>query len=118
MSKILEVAVKALDAKHATDIVAIDTTKTTPLYDVMVIATASNDRILDAIISEVKDECDKNDITIKSIQGKGSTWILIDLNEVVLQIFVGEERKNYNIEKLWASLDRVDIEAFLAKEVK
>ena len=47
--------VKALDEKHASDIVVLDMQQFSPIYDYMVITTAKNDRLAAGILRELKD---------------------------------------------------------------
>ena len=53
--EILAKFVKALDDKHADDIVVLDMKNHSPIYDYMIITTAKNDRLAQGIIRELKD---------------------------------------------------------------
>ena len=57
--------VKALDEKHAEDIVVLDMQNHSPIYDYMVITTAKNDRLAQGIIRELKDLEGTTDLTLK-----------------------------------------------------
>ncbi|MCD8027546.1 MAG: ribosome silencing factor [Erysipelotrichaceae bacterium] len=112
----LEVIVKAMDDKLATNIVAIDMAEVSPLFDTFVLCSASNERLMNAIKDNIKEQCEINDIEIKSIEGlRNSKWLLIDCGDVVCHIFQEEERKSYNLEKLWGDMPRIDIEDMLQK---
>ena len=65
----LECVVKAMDDKLATHIVAIDMQEASPIFDTFVLCTASNERLMQAIMQNIKDECEKNNFEIKSQNG-------------------------------------------------
>ena len=49
--------------------------------------------------------------TIKSFSSSNeSGWFLIDLGEVVVHIFVGEERQNYNLDGMYSHLPKQILE--------
>ena len=113
--EMLKNIVKALDEKHADDIVVLDMRSHSPIYDYMVITTAKNDRLSAGIIREIKDVAQKNDYDLKRIEGVGqSEWVLADLGVVVVHMFTEEARMEYNLEKLWRDIPRVAIEEMLA----
>lgn len=110
----LECIVRAMNDKLATNIVAIDMRETSPLFDYFVLCTGSNQRLLNAIKDNVEEQCELNGYEVKAIEGlRDSQWILIDLGDIVVHIFEGEARDNYNLEKLWGDMPRVDISEYL-----
>ncbi|MGN1182254.1 MAG: ribosome silencing factor, partial [Faecalibacillus sp.] len=67
-----------------------------------------------ALKDYVEEECDKKGFFVKNIEGrKDSRWILMDYGDVIVHIFDPEERKNYNIEKLWADQPTIQVEDLL-----
>ena len=66
----------------------------------VVIATADSKRQLDAAVSNVEDEVYKNGYKVRGVEGKnGGTWILIDLNDILVNVFYKEEREKYGLDK-------------------
>ncbi len=112
----LECVVKAMDDKMGSHIVAIDMREASPIFDTFVLCTASNERLMQAIKQNIKDECELNGFEVKSIEGlRDSKWLLIDLGDIVCHIFDAGERDNYNLEKLWGDMPRISLEGMLAK---
>lgn len=110
----IECIVRAMNDKLATNIVAIDMRETSPLFDYFVLCTGSNQRLLNAIKDNVEEQCELNGYEVKAIEGlRNSQWILMDLGDIVVHIFEGEARDNYNLEKLWGDMPRVDISEYL-----
>lgn len=113
--ELLEVIVKAADDKIATDIVALDVTKVSPLADYFVIMSGKNERQVQAIVEAIDDEVHKNGFSVKNIEGKdGVKWILIDCYDVIAHVFLYSERSYYNLEKLWSDAPMVDITEWIA----
>ena len=109
--ELLELVVKAADEKRAEDIVALDMRGVSLLADYFVIMSGTSDRQVQAIVDEIEEKEEAAGVEIRRIEGqKGSKWMLIDLNDVVVHVFMPEERQFYNLEKLWqdAPLVKVD----------
>lgn len=103
MSELLDLTVKTLSDKLAKDIVTVDMRAVSPYTDAFVIATAANVRQANALADYVQDAAEKQGYEAKSREGtSGSTWVLLDLGEVVVHIFTEETRKQYRLEELWA----------------
>ncbi len=106
----MEIAVKAADSKHANDINVLNISEVSIMADYFVIMDASSQRQVDAIVQAVLDEMGKNNVDVGHVEGKrDSKWILIDLHDVVIHVFISEERDFYNLEKLWSDAPSVDI---------
>ena len=90
--------------KKAKDIKIIKVDKLTSITDYFVICTSESDPQAKAITKHIKDSLFE-DMGIKPwhIEGyENLKWILLDYVNIVVNIFNRNERKYYNIEKLWA----------------
>lgn len=113
MNKV-EIMVKALGEKMAENIVALDMTMASPIFDTFILCTASNERLMQAIRDNVEEKCEEQGIFVKKIEGlRNSKWLLMDYGDIIVHIFEGEERNSYNLEKLWSDMPRIDIEEYL-----
>ena len=111
MSELLQLVVKAADQRLAEAISVLDCRGHSPFTDYFVIASAKNERMADSIVDHVIEEAEKAGFAVRNVEGgQGSRWLLVDLYEVVLHVFVGEERQVYNLEKLWGDLPRIEAE--------
>ena len=103
MSELLDIVLKTLDEKLGEDIVTIDMSAVSPFTDYFVIATARNVRHAQSLAEFVEQEAAKYGYDVRVREGeKDSTWVLVDLNEVIVHIFTDETRKTYRLEALWA----------------
>ncbi|GAB5053161.1 ribosome silencing factor [Pediococcus ethanolidurans] len=107
---ILETTVKAADGKRAENIIALDMENVSLLADYFVIMSADSKRQVAAIADEIIDQNEKSGVTIRHVEGqRASEWILVDLGDVVVNIFQTDQRKFYNLEKLWSEAKVVDV---------
>lgn len=97
-----DLIVETLENKKANDVVSIDFDNNNPLCDYFVIADAPSFRQINALSDDIEEVLEKNNYPIKSIQkSDNSEWILIDAADVVVHIFLSEERSRYSLEKLY-----------------
>ena len=114
---LLKIAVKAADGKRAEDIVALNMEGISLLADYFVMMTGSSERQLDAIVDAIEDAEEEAGLMVKKIEGKkGSRWILMDFGDLVINVFMPEERALYNLEKLWDEPPMVDVSEWLTEE--
>lgn len=103
MSELLELVLKTLDDKLAMNIVTIDMQAVSPFTDFFVLCTAKNVRHVQSLAEFLEQEAAKHGYDVRVREGeKESTWVLIDLNEVIVHVFTEETRKLYRLEALWA----------------
>ncbi|WP_182200520.1 ribosome silencing factor [Paraliobacillus salinarum] len=109
--EILKIAAQACDDKRASDIVALDMNDVSLMADYFLICDGSNERQVQAIAREIKQQAEANDFTVKRMEGfDQARWILVDLGDVVCHVFHKDERNYYNLERLWGDAPHVDLE--------
>ena len=100
-----------LNSKKAEDIVVIDIAEKSSFADFLVVASGTSDRHIESLIDDVEDLAAQNGVPTKGIEGKNGTgWILLDLGDVIVNIFSREMRTKYNIEKVWADCEMTHME--------
>ncbi len=92
-----------MEEKNITDIEIIDIRHIAADMDAFIIGTASNDRLARAVADYVEEKAEENGFKLLSREGKDAgRWILLDYIDIVIHIFLKDERELYNLEKLWA----------------
>lgn len=92
-----------LEDKKAKDIVVLDLEGENAFTDAVVIATAKSVRQGKALADEISMRAKKENYEHLRVEGKDNAqWVLIDLNDVVVNIFQDEVRDTFNLEGLWA----------------
>lgn len=72
------------------------------ISDYFVICSASNDRQVKAIADAVQRSLREHGARPKHVEGlDAARWILLDFGDVVVHVFLDEEREFYNLERLW-----------------
>ena len=111
MTKI-EVIVNALEDINTFDIIVYDMREISPFFDYFVISSATSDRQLQAAITHISNDLAKEKFDHPKVEGKDSkSWVLVDANDVIVNVFTKEEREYYNLEKMWAGIKTIDIES-------
>ena len=101
---------EAADDKKAQDIVLLKVTEVSYLADYFVIATGFSKPQLRAVCDSVEQKV-AEDFGLEPIRIEGKTdgrWVLIDYGEVIVHIFLAEERQFYNLEAFWGHAERID----------
>ncbi|MDW0117412.1 ribosome silencing factor [Sporosarcina thermotolerans] len=102
MTTLLEIAYKAVDDKHAQEIVVLNMEGVSLIADQFIICHANSERQVQAIAREVADKASENNYVVKRVEGlETGRWVLVDLGDVVVHVFHKDERGYYNLEKLW-----------------
>ena len=103
MSELLNTVLKTLDDKLAEDIVVIEMAKVSPFTDYFVVATGRNLRHLQSLAEFVEQAAAKDGHETRLREGGAeSTWVLVDLNEVIVHLFLEDARSLYRLEALWS----------------
>ncbi len=102
MSELLEFTEHLLSEKLAENIMDIDMRGVTPFTDYFVIVTARNLRHANSLAEDLINEAEKHGYEVRTREGsEGSSWILVDLFDVIVHIFTEDARQTYRLENLW-----------------
>lgn len=108
-------AAKACDDFRGKEVVVLDLTAITAIFDYFVIATATSGRQMSAIAEEVHRAMKEVGSRRYGLEGQDSgTWLLQDYGDIVLHVFTEESRKVYDLEHLWGDAPQVDWKKLLA----
>ena len=107
LEQVLEILSKAV----VKDIVVYNMNEVSPFYDYFVIGSVNSNRQGSAAINYLKKDIITIGGNVKSFSSSNeSGWFLIDLGEVVVHIFVGDERFVYNLDGMYNHLPKQFIE--------
>ena len=101
---------KALDSKKGLDIKLLRIDEVSTLADYFLICTGTSN-------THVKTLCDFAEYTLEQLgepligrEGhRGNSWELLDYGTIVVHVFTDEARKFYDLERLWADAEVVDM---------
>jgi len=100
---LVKITVDALEDIKATDIKVLDVVKLTPMFDYVIIASASSSRQTKALANNVREKVKEAGGVILCFEGEQTgEWLLVDLGDVIVHIMQPEAREYYNLEGLWA----------------
>ena len=109
---------KALDEKKGIDIKLLRIDKVSSLADYFIICTGT-------VNTHVKTLCDYAEYTMEQLgehmlgrEGhRGNSWELLDFGSVVVHVFTDEARRFYDLERLWADAEFVDLKDIIIEEM-
>jgi ribosome-associated protein len=107
------VAVRAALGKKAEDEVVLDLRETTDFTDFFVLLSGTNQRQLVAIADAVRDALRiEEGWRTSHVEGyPRQEWILLDYNHFVVHVFTPATRSFYDLERLWGTASRLEVDA-------
>ena len=102
------VAAAAAADKKAQDIVVLDVSDRLVITDLFVIASAPNERQVEAIVDEVEEKLRQHGAKPTRREGtREGRWVLLDFVDLVVHVQHTEERGFYGLDRLWKDCPRV-----------
>lgn len=99
-----------LEDKKAEDVVVLDVSKHTNIADYFVIATANSSVHARALLKYLLEELEKKGIKPDHVEGEEEGgWILIDLIDIIVHVFLKEWREYYDLEWLYSTAERINL---------
>ncbi|MBW0016012.1 MAG: ribosome silencing factor [Mycobacterium sp.] len=106
------VAAAAAAAKLADDVIVIDVSGQLVITDCFVIASASNERQVNAIVDEVEEKM--REAGYKPARREGARegrWTLLDYRDIVVHIQHQDDRNFYALDRLWSDCPVLSVDA-------
>ena len=105
------VAAAAAASKLADDVVVIDVSGQLVITDCFVIASASNERQVNAIVDEVEEKMRRAGYKpARREGGREGRWTLLDYVDIVVHIQHRDERNFYALDRLWGDCPVVAVD--------
>ena len=97
-----KLAIKALEALKAENVVVLDVRGQASFTDYMIFASGSSSRHVGAIANSVIEAAKAANDPPIGIEGEDvGEWILVDLGDAIVHIMLPDVRLYYELEKLW-----------------
>lgn len=111
------IATKALDGKKGMNIKLLKIDRVSSLADYFLICTGTSN-------THVRTLCDYAEYALEEAGEKpmgreghrGNTWELLDFGCLVIHVFTEDARKFYDLERLWADAEQVDLTDIIIRE--
>lgn len=95
-------ALEALEDKKAGDIKVIEIGDISPVADYFVIADGTSSSQLEAMVDSVSEKLHGLGVDPKRVEGnRNNGWILMDYGDIVVHVFSTQDRKFYDLERVW-----------------
>jgi ribosome-associated protein len=98
---------EACSDKKGFDMVCLDVRNVSPVADFFVIASGTSDRHVAAMAEAVADRLKDLGEKPKHWRDLGSSWLLIDSQDVMVHLFREDAREFYALEALWGKAKKL-----------
>ena len=105
-------AVRACEEKKAQDITVLRLDEQASGFtDYFVLCSGANPRQVQAIADDIDQKLSATGVEPKHMEGYNQAdWVLLDYVDFVVHIFSESARKFYDLERLWKSAERVELD--------
>ena len=101
---------EAVADRKGEDVVALDVRRVTSFADTFVLATGSSDRNVRAIADAVVEAAQALGEKPLGVEGyEEGRWVLVDLGDAVVHVFLPDVREHYALERLYADAPPVEL---------
>ncbi len=111
-------AALAADEKLASDVVVLDVSEQLVITDCFVIASAPNERQVNAIVENIEDKL--RETGHKPVRREGTRegrWALLDYVDIVVHVQHTDERNFYALDRLWKDCPEVPVEGIEPRQL-
>ena len=105
---------KALDEKKGMNIKLLKIDRISTLAEYFLICTGTSNTHVKTLCDYAEYAMDQMEEPLLGREGhRGNSWELLDYGAVVIHVFTEEAREFYNLERLWADAEVVDLSTIL-----
>lgn len=116
---LLRQIVRALDDKKATDLRVLQVREQSTITDYLVLATGNAHPHLRALRVELEKVLDAAHAKIGGMEvGNESGWLVVDAYQIMVHLFLPEQREHYRLEQLWQDATELNVAELLAPPAK
>ena len=102
IKKLEAIAVDALEDIKGRDIIIVNTTKVSQMFERLVLASGESNRQVRSLARNVADKIREAGGEVLSVEGEDSgEWMIVDLGPVVVHIMQPDVRLHFDLEGLW-----------------
>ena len=99
---------EVLDSKKAQEVKVLKVADLTFVAEYFVLATGTSSTQVKSLAEEVEFQMKEAGVP-GHLEGKASDWYLIDFGSVISHIFEPDARSHYNLERLWADAEEIEL---------
>ncbi len=97
------IIIDAIEDVKGREIVCLDTSKKTKLFEQIIICSGTSSTQLKALAHRVCQKIKQNGCDIQTIEGlDGGEWVLVDCVDIIVHIMLPPIRAYYNLEGIWS----------------
>ncbi len=102
IERMTEDIIAALEDRKAQDVLVIDVRGRCDFADRFVLASGRSDRQLKALAQGLVEVAHRHGLPGRIEGLEAMEWLLVDLGDVVVHLFLPEVRESFQLERLWA----------------
>jgi ribosome-associated protein len=111
------IATKALDSKKGMNIKLLKIDRVSSLADYFLICTGTSNTHVRTLSDTAEFALEQAGEKLLGREGhRGNTWELLDFGSIVVHIFTDEARHFYDLERLWADAEQIDLSDIIIEE--
>jgi len=103
LEQMTDALIEAMEEKKAQDILVIDVRGRCDFADRFILASGRSDRQLKALAQSVGEVAHRFELPSKVEGLEASEWLLVDLGDIIIHLFLPEARESFQLERLWSA---------------
>lgn len=115
----VRICCRVLDEKKAEGLKILDVSAHSSITDYLLLATATSEPHLRALRVELEKALDAVGLRIVGIEmAQESGWVVIDVFDVMVHLFLAPVREHYSLERLWSDATEWPISRVFGEDAK